>query len=231
MGVTPQTCHKVIELTLKIVPKPVEGIIPQVKKFNLPGNKQDEYMNCILCKFMDLSPISPPEDYNHIMNIFQTTKRNILGYYKSERRIKPSSRTVQIQRKLEKAWNLVSTEKSEFSVIQAKYWEKLLYLCFTNDRDLRYKDWLNRLENLDYSKRTRLLFSELRSKNCVLETFNAIRNSKGSLSESHSECLSYWASYCEKLYCGHDLKPNRFLPVENKDLDYPTSFVEFKLAR
>ena len=77
IGVTPQTCHKVIELSLKIVPKPVVDTIPQVKSFNFPGNKQDVYMNCILCKFMDLSPISPPEDYNHIMNIFQTTKRNI----------------------------------------------------------------------------------------------------------------------------------------------------------
>ena len=73
-------------------------------------------------------------------------------------------------------------------------------------------------------------FSELRSKNCVLETFTAIRNSEGSLSESQSECLSYWASYCEKLYCGHELKPTRFLPVENKELDYPISFAEFKLA-
>ena len=114
--------------------------------------------------------------------------------------------------------------------MQAKYWEKLLYLSFTNDRDLRYKDWLNRLENLDYSKRTRLLFSELRSKNCVLETFNAIRNSEGSLSESRSECLSYWASYCEKLYRGHGLQHTRLSPVENKELDYPISFIEFKLA-
>ena len=175
MGVTPQTCHKVIELSLKIVPKPVVDTKPQVKKFNLPGNKQDVYMNCILCKFIDISPISPTVDYNYITNIFQTSKNNVLGYYKSsDRKIKQRNRTAQIQRKLEKSLNLVSTEKSEFSVIQAKYWEKLLYLCFTNDRDLRYKDWLNRLENLDFSKRTRLLFSELRSKNCVLETFNAI---------------------------------------------------------
>ena len=74
------------------------------------------------------------------------------------------------------------------------------------------------------------MFSELRTKNCVLETFNAIRNSEGSLSESHSECLSNWAMYCEKLYLGHDLQPIEFLPVENKELDYPISFTEFKLA-
>ena len=69
LGVTPQTCHKVLELSIKIVPKPVEGKIPQVNKFNLPGNKQNEYMNCILSTFMDLSPISPPVDYNNIMNL------------------------------------------------------------------------------------------------------------------------------------------------------------------
>ena len=165
LGVTPQTCHKVLELSIKIVPKPVEGKIPRVNKFNLPGNKQDEYMNCILSRFMDLSPISPPVDYNNIMNLFLTTKKNILGYYKSsDKRIKKSIRTVQIQKKLVKSLNLMSTDKSEFSVIQAKYWEKLLYLCFTNDSDLRYKNWLKRLKNLDFSKRTRLC-----SRNYVLK--------------------------------------------------------------
>ena len=50
---------------------------------------------------------------------------------------------------------------------------------------------------MEYPKRTRILFSELRSKNNVLETFNAIRNSEKCLSESHEECLRNWAEYCE----------------------------------
>ena len=68
----------------------------------------------------------------------------------------------------------MSTEKSAFSVIRANFWEKALYRCFTKDRDIRYQQWLNKLENMEYPKRARILFSELRSKNNVLETFNAI---------------------------------------------------------
>ena len=86
--------------------------------------------------------------------------------------------------------NFVSTDKSAFSVIRANFWEKALYRCFTKDRDIHYQQWLNKLENMEYPKRTRILFSELRSKNNVLETFNAIRNSENCLSESHESVFA-----------------------------------------
>ena len=180
---------------------------------------------------MNLNYISSPDDYYNIQRLFNDVKKNVLGYYKSYDRTKRHSEQIRkLQLKFKKTLNIMSAEKTAFSVMQAKLCEKDLYLCFTKQRNMRYYTWLKNLENLDYSKRTRLLFSELRAKNRGMESFNAIRNSEGTLSESHSECLNYWASYCEKLYCGHGLKPTRFLPVENKELDYPISFVEFKLA-
>ena len=109
----------------------------------------------------------------------------------------------------------MSAEKTAVSVIRAKICEKALYLCFTKQRDMKYRTWLKKLESQDYSKRTRLLFSELRSKNRSLETFNAIKNREGTLSESQEECLLNWAQYCQDLYYGHNNENISHVPIEN----------------
>ena len=80
---------------------------------------------------------------------------------------------------------------------------------------MQYRTWLKRLEKQDYSKRTRLLFSELRAKSRGIETFNAIRNQEGSLSESQEECLLYWTQYCQDLYYGHKSENIGYVPIEN----------------
>ena len=124
----------------------------------------------------------------------------------------------------------MSAEKTAFSVMRAKLCEKELYLCFTKQRNMRYYTWLKNLENLDYPKRTRLLFSELRAKNRGMETFNAIRNSEGSLSESQEECLLYWSQYCQNLYRGQKNSKFIYVPFEDKKLDSPIEFTEFVTA-
>ena len=63
-----------------------------------------------------------------------------------------------------KLLKLVSTDKSAFSVTRARLCEKALYLSCVKDRDVRYWTWLKLLENKDYSRRTRRLFFEIRSK-------------------------------------------------------------------
>ena len=95
---------------------------------------------------------------------------------------------------------------------------------------MRYYTWLKNLENLDYSKRTRLLFSELRAKNRGMESFNAIRNSEGSLSESQKECLLYWSQYCQDLYRGQKNRKFIYVPIEDKNLDSQIEFTEFATA-
>ena len=117
----------------------------------------------------------------------------------------------------------MSAEKTAFSVMRAKLCEKELYLCFTKQRNMRYYTWLKNLENLDYPKRTRLLFSELRAKNRGMETFNAIRNSVGSLSESREECLLYRSQYCKNLYHGQNFDKFEYIPIEDKKLDFQSS--------
>jgi len=121
----------------------------------------------------------------------------------------------------------MSAEKTAVSVMRAKLSEKALYLCFTKQRNMQYRTWLKRLEKQDYSKRPRILFSELRAENRGLETFNAIQNQQGSLSESQKECLLYWTQYCQDFSYGHKSENIRYVPIENESLDSPIEFSEF----
>ena len=130
-------------------------MFPPYPHFNKPGNKQEEYINGILCNFLDLPPITFPEDYYRIQNIFVNVKTEVLGYFKfSHGKKTHSQRTKQLQMKFRKLLNLVSSENSSISVMRAKICEKSLYFSFTKDGNLRYQAWLKKLENQEYAKRT-----------------------------------------------------------------------------
>ena len=77
MGVTSQTCHKVLELCIKMALKPFKSKIPPYQIFNSPGIRLEEYLSSILCKFLDLSQISKPDHYHHIQSIFIEVKNNV----------------------------------------------------------------------------------------------------------------------------------------------------------
>ena len=77
MGVTSQTCHKVLELCIKLALKPVKSKIPPYQIFNSPGNRHDEYLSSILCKFLDLSQISTPDHYHRIQSLLIDAKKKV----------------------------------------------------------------------------------------------------------------------------------------------------------
>ena len=105
-------------------------------------------------------------------------KKSVLGYYEPHNRTKHYSKEIkELQIKFSQMLNLMLAQKTALSVMRAKLSEKALYLCYTKQRNKRYQAWLKKLENQDYSKRTRLLFSELRANNRAMENFNTIRNS------------------------------------------------------
>ena len=231
MGVTPQTCHKVLEVCIKPTVNPARNQIPPYKLFNSPGNRHEEYLSSILCKFLDLPKISSPDQYHSIQSLFLDSKKQILGYCKCFDRNKSNSEDIQnLQLMFRESLDCMFAEKTNLSVMRAKLCKKALYLGFTKQRSKQYSSWLKKLENPDYSKRTRLLFSELRAKNRGIETFNAIRNPEGSLSESQKECLFYWSQYCQDMYRGHKTKDNEHIPIENETMDSPIEFSEFLAA-
>ena len=162
--------------------------------FNAPGNKYGAYTEAIISKFLDLYQITSPEHYYNIQSLFVSAKKSVLGYYEPQNRTKHhNSEFKHLQINFSQMLNLMLAQKTALSVMRAKLAEKALYLCYTEQRKKRYQTWLKKLENQDYPKRTRLLFSELRAKNRAMENFSSIRNSEGLLAESQAQCLFYWS--------------------------------------
>ena len=113
-----------------------------------------------LCKFLDLPKISSPDQYHSIQSLFLDAKKQFLGYYKCFDRNKSNSEDIQnLQLMFRESLDCMFAEKTNLYVMRAKLCEKALYLGFTKQRNKQYSTWLNKLENLDYSNRTILLFS------------------------------------------------------------------------
>ena len=120
MGVTSQTCHKVLELSIKLALNPIKSKIPPYQIFNSPGNRHEDYLSNILCKFLDLPQISSPDYYHGIQSLFIDAKNNVLGYYKRFDRKKRNSQEIQnLQRLFKTSLDLMSAEKTSVSVMRA----------------------------------------------------------------------------------------------------------------
>ena len=150
MGVSPQTCHKVLELSIKLTFDPITDRIPPYQIYNRPGNRHDEYLSSILCKFLDLSQIFSPYHYHGIQNLFSDAKNQILGYYKRFDRKKRNSQEIQnLQSMFKVSLDLMSAEKTALSVMRAKLCEKALY-NFLPSKGIRdivhgWKNWKIRI--------------------------------------------------------------------------------------
>ena len=99
--------------------------------------------------------------------------------------------------------------ETELSIEYAKMCEKNLYQQISLEENAQYENWLRKLEVMDYLKRTRIFFQSLKSRNREQEFLGSIKNADGRLSNSLSECLHFWANYCQKLYEKPVMKINK----------------------
>ena len=84
---------------------------------------------CVLCKFLDLSQISSPDNYHGIQSLFTDAKHKVLDYYKRFDGKNSNTQEIQNLQKMFKAsLNLMSAEKTAVSIMRAKLCEKALYI-------------------------------------------------------------------------------------------------------
>ena len=121
------------------------------------------------------------------------------------------------------------------SVPYAKICERNLYIYIyigiqnSQEESEEYSIWLNgKLETLDHQKRSRVFFQNLKSKNRDYEFHGPIRNFKGKLSNSLTECLQFWSNYCQKLYSKTGKESFHYAPINDEKLDPPITYEEFK---
>ena len=78
----------------------------------------------------------------------------------------------------------MSEERSDFSVFNAQLLEKLLYDEYELEKKLTFNNWISKMNDLDFQKRTRSFLFELRKKYRIGEQTGPIQNRSGTFPES-----------------------------------------------
>ena len=227
LGVSPQTCHKVLKICISVNFNDPVIIRPNRLNFNSIGSRK-VYFSKILASFEILTKTPYLLSYKSVEGIYTNAKKQILGKFNPKRKNeKLCMLTRQLQEKFRKALVSFNMSKKNSSIEYANFCERNLYLHYAIDKQNQYLDWLRKLEKLDHQKRARIFFQCLKSKNRTNDFFGPIRNLEGKLSNSHIECLEYWSNYCESLYSKTCKKELDLTPIENPKIDHPITFEEF----
>ena len=83
------------------------------------------------------------------------------------------------------------------------------------------------MDYMDFQKRTRAFFSELRKKYKPVELSGPIKNRHGTLSRNLDETLKNWTNFYAKLYSNSFVRYNYHTPDENPSLDKDFTLAEF----
>ena len=104
IGVSSQSCHKVLKLSLKVCFKEPVKIYPDRVNFNLMGSKENYYFHYVLARFQELEYSHLLVDYKLVQNIYNDAKIKILGKFTSKaRKRKLSPELKQLQKKFQLA--------------------------------------------------------------------------------------------------------------------------------
>ena len=106
-------------------------------------------------------------------------------------------------------------DKSNISIFKVQLLEKLLNAQYTLEKRLAFNKWLTRMNELDFQKRTRVFFTELRRKYKCTEMLGPILYSSGIVSRSLSETLKNWSDFYAQLY--QDVEPKGIYQTPDED--------------
>ena len=96
----------------------------------------------------------------------------------------------------------MNTTRDTLSILNVKTLEKALYTQYSIDRQNDYLLWLEKLNKMDYNRRSRAFFAHLKSKVGEPENFGAVFDKSGVLSTTLEGSLENWAAFYEELYSG-----------------------------
>ena len=95
------------------------------------------------------------------------------------------------------------------------------------EEEIRTTAWLQKLNSLDFSNRTRAFFSELRKRQNVAQKAGPIIDCSGTLSDNFDDTLKNWTEYYKKLYTCRDLPIKLPTPDNDVVLDRELELSEF----
>ena len=143
IGVSPQSCHKVLKLSLKVCFKEPVKIYPDRVNFNLMGSKENYYFHYVLARFQELEYSHLLVDYKLVQNIYNDAKMEILGKFTSKaRKRKLSPELKQLQKKFQLALTNMTLYEDNSLVEYAKICDRNLYMLNSQEESEEYSIWL-----------------------------------------------------------------------------------------
>ena len=167
-------------------------------------------------------------DYELLKKVFSMAKNKHLQF-KPAKRKKPkiSSAMSLLQKQFKNAIETMKNKRSDFSIFVVSHLEKLLYAQQKLEQNNKFKRWLNKMNELDFQKRTRSFLSKLRKKYRTDEQSGPIINKFGILSRNLPETLKNWSDFYSELYADVESRRNYQTPDSDPSLDGEFTNAEF----
>ena len=87
IGVSSQSCHKVLKISMRLEFKVLPTITPDIENFNAVAQKR-YYFEYILARLNELQQACSILNYNSIEEIYFDAKKLILGIFSSKQKLK-----------------------------------------------------------------------------------------------------------------------------------------------
>ena len=234
-GANCQTCHKALTTTLFLKPfQKVSISAPRRTRYGkTTSKKHSKIISEVTTKVSLLMSNGASPGYSQLISIFANAKRRILGIRPTDTQQKPSplsSTMVLLQNKFSNAIKNLERNKSKFSLFIVENLEKLIDSHYKYEQNLKFSTWIKKMNDLDFHRRTRAFFSEIRKKQKVKEEIGPICDRDGNLSDNLNDTLKNWSEYYKNLYSDNSLTqimPNFPTPDDDPLLDSDLTHSEF----
>ena len=219
LGANAQTAHKIIKITLRAKVATRNSERKKIQRFRhcsweaLIRVRGEVARKCKILRMIRGERLPNIFKYDVIRRMYHNAKVKCVGYRKGRRKSVPVSTAIrtmqarikqttrQIEKQMRKDGDKQITKRKRNELVQRyQIMEKELYKQCEIEKQMKWAQWIKKLNALDYHKATRSFYAEVRGKCLEEEELGPIVNGEGTLSTTLEECLENWRNFYEKLY-------------------------------
>ena len=156
-------------------------------------------------KINELLYLRPDTDtvysYSILRRIYYSAKQRFLGFRKSKTMYPaPSAEIRNLQKRIKYFSEVYDKYKLDLHAFKLQLLHRQLLQRNHWEQQVRFSNWLTKLNKLGHRKAIRSFYAELKSKIRVPDSIRPIRGKTGSLSTSLKQCLKNWRLFYKSLY-------------------------------
>ena len=209
MGVNPQTCHRVLQLSVQFLKN--RGDTTETEQLGFTkfrfcnNNSLFKIRDLVSERIRDLVQLRPDDNsiyqYCVLKRMYEFAKTKFLGYVmKKSQKCLSSPKVNKLQLMVSFLTAQFKTESTDMNLMKLRRAHNELLMVWKVEKQKSFTKWLAKLNKLNYQRATRSFFSELKNRHKRPEIFGPIENSAGKISRSLVECLKNWSDFYSDLY-------------------------------